>query len=215
MSRPLDQLTECKICGYVGQIDQHHLIPRRYNGPDSSWNLVGLCRECHQKIESIYTDKVWHFVGLDRPNQSDSCFRPVCGSTSTKRMRFAYADWDQDVGYDFDRFLPVCESHDVCDQRYCKQKGKPHYIIEWDRSKENLEVELFNTMLCKEHSECSLDGCKSHQTVGLHEKSLSLQPRCQAHMNIYDPDYSITRVIEQLSDDHAYREHKIEQLEND
>jgi hypothetical protein len=48
----------CYICGEDNPnvLQTHHIIPRRYGGEDRPQNLVRLCANCHQAIESIYDD---------------------------------------------------------------------------------------------------------------------------------------------------------------
>lgn len=50
----------CFICGEDNPvtIEHHHIIPRRYGGPDTGGNLVALCANCHRAIEAIYTDEL-------------------------------------------------------------------------------------------------------------------------------------------------------------
>lgn len=39
-------------------LEQHHIIPKRYNGSDKDYNIVTLCRKCHTRLEDLYNDKV-------------------------------------------------------------------------------------------------------------------------------------------------------------
>lgn len=47
---------ECRCCGrrcsptaigLLERAERHHIIPRSLNGPDETWNLITLCRDCH------------------------------------------------------------------------------------------------------------------------------------------------------------------------
>ncbi|NEU56741.1 HNH endonuclease [Halorussus sp. MSC15.2] len=37
-------------------MEEHHILPRRYDGSDEPENLVTLCSNCHTAIEKIYGD---------------------------------------------------------------------------------------------------------------------------------------------------------------
>jgi len=56
----------CFICGENNEnvLEDHHIIPRRYDGGDDDENLVTLCSNCHQAIEKIYSDKIWRRINL-------------------------------------------------------------------------------------------------------------------------------------------------------
>ena len=42
----------CRVCKVRNwDLDAHHLVPRDRNGDDVAENIVGLCRECHEKVE--------------------------------------------------------------------------------------------------------------------------------------------------------------------
>lgn len=51
----------CHICGETNRtvLHRHHIIPRRFEGPDQDENLVTLCANCHEAIEKIYTDEIF------------------------------------------------------------------------------------------------------------------------------------------------------------
>lgn len=57
--------TRCYICGHGNEqaLEEHHLVPRRYGGSDSSENLVQLCGSCHNAIESLYDDDFFERLG--------------------------------------------------------------------------------------------------------------------------------------------------------
>jgi hypothetical protein len=44
-------------------LQRHHIVPRRYAGPDDDGNLVTLCANCHVALEHIYTDEVFAQLG--------------------------------------------------------------------------------------------------------------------------------------------------------
>jgi|GEM_PF-2251550 len=55
----------CYFCGSEGPIERHHIVPRRYDGPDEESNLVDLCPTCHERLERLYDDETWGLVEAD------------------------------------------------------------------------------------------------------------------------------------------------------
>mgnify|MGYP002763262520 FL=1 len=49
----------CYICGEDNPnvLQTHHILPRRYGGGDGPDNLVRLCANCHQAVESLYDER--------------------------------------------------------------------------------------------------------------------------------------------------------------
>ncbi len=43
----------CKICGSKSNLTTHHIIPKRYGGPDSSRNSITICKSCHNNSKGI------------------------------------------------------------------------------------------------------------------------------------------------------------------
>lgn len=58
--------TRCYICGHGNEhsLEEHHIVPRRFNGSDQPENLVHLCGSCHNAIESLYDDDFYRRLGL-------------------------------------------------------------------------------------------------------------------------------------------------------
>ena len=75
----------CFFCDYDHKktLEQHHIIPSRLNGPDHDDNKVEVCPACHDKLESLYDDRVWQFVGDPRYRLLETHIRlcPHCGQT--------------------------------------------------------------------------------------------------------------------------------------
>jgi hypothetical protein len=40
----------CRVCGWPGRYELHHLIARARGGADTFDNLVPLCRDCHRLV---------------------------------------------------------------------------------------------------------------------------------------------------------------------
>lgn len=57
----------CYFCEFdhADMLETHHIIPTRLNGPDHDENKVDVCPQCHSKLEELYDDRVWRFVGSD------------------------------------------------------------------------------------------------------------------------------------------------------
>lgn len=57
---------KCFICGESNghALQDHHKIPRRYEGSDKDENIVTLCANCHQAVEKIYNDRFWRRLGV-------------------------------------------------------------------------------------------------------------------------------------------------------
>jgi len=45
-------------------IEEHHLVPQRFNGSDEPENTVKLCGSCHDKIEELYDDGFYERLGV-------------------------------------------------------------------------------------------------------------------------------------------------------
>lgn len=41
---------KCNLCNFEGELDQHHLIPKKQGGDDSINNLINICKDCHYKL---------------------------------------------------------------------------------------------------------------------------------------------------------------------
>lgn len=56
----------CYFCDVTNPaaVEEHHLVPRRYNGTDLEENLVDLCGSCHNKIEELYDDGFYERLGV-------------------------------------------------------------------------------------------------------------------------------------------------------
>jgi HNH endonuclease len=48
-----EQHSICTICGHEHKLTAHHKIRRSKGGPDHPWNLVGICRPCHDGIHGF------------------------------------------------------------------------------------------------------------------------------------------------------------------
>ena len=56
--------SSCYVCdeGNSVVLEEHHLIPRRFDGDDRESNVYTLCANCHRAIESMYNSDFWNRV---------------------------------------------------------------------------------------------------------------------------------------------------------
>ena len=66
----------CKFCNETDTdaLEEHHIVPRRFEGSDEAQNLVTLCASCHRKLESIHDRRFYKQV---RNAENFNC--PMCG----------------------------------------------------------------------------------------------------------------------------------------
>jgi hypothetical protein len=55
----------CYFCGAFGNLEEHHVIPQRFDGPDAEENIVELCKSCHKKIERLYDSAFFEWFGIE------------------------------------------------------------------------------------------------------------------------------------------------------
>lgn len=46
----------CKMCKSKSTLERHHLVPRKYGLNNDEYNLITLCKNCHDKVEILTTD---------------------------------------------------------------------------------------------------------------------------------------------------------------
>ncbi len=62
---------DCYFCDEddEGILQTHHIVPQRFEGPDTESNLVTVCPTCHRKIESLYDKRFYDF--FQRPVEDE------------------------------------------------------------------------------------------------------------------------------------------------
>ena len=46
----------CEVCGRPAPLDVHHIVKRSQGGShDPDWNLIALCRPCHDRTDAPYS----------------------------------------------------------------------------------------------------------------------------------------------------------------
>ena len=59
---------KCYFCSEREVLEQHHIVPRRFDGGDTAENLIKVCPTCHRKLENLYDKRFYDAVGADRPD---------------------------------------------------------------------------------------------------------------------------------------------------
>lgn len=54
----------CLFCRARG-VEEHHIIPQRFGGPDTEANTVSVCTRCHEKLEQLYDASFYEWFGVD------------------------------------------------------------------------------------------------------------------------------------------------------
>lgn len=105
--------SHCYFCGAFGNLQEHHIIPDRFDGPDKPENIVELCSTCHDKIERLYDKQFYEHFGIE-DEKGRRAFHRTCGiadCTDTVQIYF------RDAGLGFEH-------------RYCLD-----HALEWAKSK--------------------------------------------------------------------------------
>ncbi|OAQ51728.1 hypothetical protein HTG_16860 [Natrinema mahii] len=79
----------CYFCNSEVDIEEHHILPQRFDGSDLPGNTVDLCHDCHWKLERLYNKDFWEAIGVDDPRATKeshvtcnyhSCMKSAVGS---------------------------------------------------------------------------------------------------------------------------------------
>jgi len=52
-------------------LEEHHIVPRRFDGSDDDENLVRVCPTCHQKLERLYDSRFYDGLGVENSDSED------------------------------------------------------------------------------------------------------------------------------------------------
>lgn len=67
----MPEITEsCYFCNETECLEEHHIVPRRFDGSDKEENLVQVCPSCHRKLESLYDKRFYQSLGVRKGNSS-------------------------------------------------------------------------------------------------------------------------------------------------
>jgi hypothetical protein len=88
---------QCRFCDASSDLEVHHILPRRYEGPDHPENLVTVCQSCHGELEQL-TNTI--FGALD-DTRDGLQFDP--DRVFKQRDGYLPGDFDGDVPYIYER----------------------------------------------------------------------------------------------------------------
>lgn len=97
----------CYFCGEIERIEQHHIVPRRFNGDDTDENLVSVCPTCHSKLETLYDKRFYDELGVETEPETETggeCSHGDCTSKDTTILRNSHRDIE----------IAVCDGHREC-----------------------------------------------------------------------------------------------------
>lgn len=77
---------ECYFCGCVPPLREHHVIPRRFDGPDTEENIVELCDLCHKRIERLYDKSFYEWFGI-KDEKGERKYHRQCDAVSCDNRR--------------------------------------------------------------------------------------------------------------------------------
>lgn len=66
----------CYFCPKQTDLEDHHVIPQRFGGPDSDENIVRLCNRCHDKLEQLYDKSFYEWFGINDDQGTTRFHRP-------------------------------------------------------------------------------------------------------------------------------------------
>lgn len=80
-------MKSCHFCESTADIEEHHIVPQRFDGSDAETNLVDLCHDCHWKLERLYNKDFWEAIGIDDPRSTQeshvTCHYSGCTNKAT------------------------------------------------------------------------------------------------------------------------------------
>lgn len=84
---------ECYFCESDSELEDHHIVPQRFQGSDSKSNIVTLCHDCHWKLERLYNKDFWEAIGIEDPRTTQekhiTCEYHGCTSQATEKCEIA------------------------------------------------------------------------------------------------------------------------------
>lgn len=142
--------TSCYFCNEIERLQEHHIVPRRFDGSDDEENLVKLCPTCHDKIENLYNKRFYDTLGVEKPKEDDGS--GLCQNSE------CYGDAIREISGPAGSYY-VCEIHGDCDYSNCFESAAT--------TRKNSPG---TTLLCEKHSVCQNDECSSTNTVLVSKK---------------------------------------------
>lgn len=87
---------ECYFCGSGPPLHEHHVIPQRFDGPDTKDNIVELCGSCHKKIERLYDKSFYEWFGIE-DEKGERTYHRQCENTDCKnkaKVKIENRSWE-------------------------------------------------------------------------------------------------------------------------
>lgn len=79
-------MSKCYFCDETSVLEEHHIVPRRFDGSDDEKNIVEVCPTCHSKLESLYDKRFYDKLGVDTPTGSGGGECVGCGTVTTNQV---------------------------------------------------------------------------------------------------------------------------------
>lgn len=172
---------QCFICGDQRQnsLEQHHIVPQRFDGSDDDENLVTLCASCHAAIEKLYDRRFYDKLGVEKLEGPRTCELDDCTASADKPL-------DDHGGR-----LWVCSGHsEKCGANLGVYSGlcsqTPTSVV---RSYYGNKIKL----RCDDHNVCGESGCKSQEVFFDPQSKLPYQ-RCFEHFDSSDEEERLRRL---------------------
>lgn len=58
------QKERCHFCPRQNELQEHHIVPDRFEGRDTRENIVCVCERCHKKLERLYDKRFYERLGI-------------------------------------------------------------------------------------------------------------------------------------------------------
>lgn len=166
---------QCFICGDQRQnsLEQHHIVPQRFDGSDDDQNLVTLCASCHAAIEKLYDRRFYDKLGVEKPRGPGRCELDDCTATADARLDnhgdglWVCTDHSEKCGANLGVYSGLCSQ-------------TPTTVV---RSYYDNKIKL----RCDDHSVCGESGCKSKEVFFDPRSTLPYQ-RCIEHFDSSDEE---------------------------
>ena len=68
---------KCIFCGATGDLQQHHCVQKRFNGPDTPENLVWICPSCHRTFHIISDRNLSHILRHKNIENHEERIEPI------------------------------------------------------------------------------------------------------------------------------------------
>lgn len=88
--------SDCHFCARQTDIEEHHIVPDRFNGRYIRENMVGVCERCHDKLERLYDKRFYERLGItDETGERTPHFECLCCSNraAVHLSGTAWKDW--------------------------------------------------------------------------------------------------------------------------